>query len=159
MIHYKSYAITDSGHIFRKTSSGEPVLLACQLSNRGYLRAFILGKRRSVHRFLCEAFHGEPSPGMECNHKDGDKLNNAKDNLEWSTKRQNAQHAMRLGLWGKRGPATAKLTPDQVNEIRDIALNGNVPRRKLAAKFGVSRSSIDRVASGETWKSVPARRA
>lgn len=39
-----------------------------------------------VHRILAETFLGE-HPGMDVRHKDGNRLNNQVDNLEWCTKR------------------------------------------------------------------------
>lgn len=44
----------------------------------------------------------------------------------------------------------AKLTPDIVREIRQC----NDPAKDLAAKFGVNRSVIFKVRSGEMWKHV-----
>lgn len=57
-------------------------------------------KTYKVHRLVCMAFH--PIEGKDnyddyidyqVNHKDGNTLNNHKDNLEWVTSKQNMQHA------------------------------------------------------------------
>jgi transposase len=52
----------------------------------------------------------------------------------------------------------AKLTADQVRAIRDDHASG-VTRRELAARFAVSKSSVDRVVSGRLWQCVTRRPA
>lgn len=69
------------------------------------------GKRLylAVHRLVCLAFHGEPpTPEHQVNHKDGDKTNNAADNLEWVTPIENMEHARRLGLHDPTAPRRIK---------------------------------------------------
>lgn len=67
----------------------------CQLNNKNNSRTSY-----KVHRLVCMAFH--PIEGFnnyddykdyQVNHKDGNTLNNHKDNLEWVTSKQNMQHA------------------------------------------------------------------
>jgi len=62
-------------------------------------------KTYKVHRLVCYAFHPiegktklEDYSDLQVNHIDGNTLNNHKDNLEWSTKSQNMQHAYNTGL-------------------------------------------------------------
>jgi hypothetical protein len=43
-----------------------------------------------VHRLVAEVWHGVPEDGRdEVNHRDGNKLNNHRDNLEWVTRSGN----------------------------------------------------------------------
>lgn len=46
-----------------------------------------------LHRALAEAFIPNPENKRCVNHKDGNKLNNNLDNLEWATHGENNQHA------------------------------------------------------------------
>lgn len=57
----------------------------------------------TVHRLVALTFIPNPDNLPEVNHKDGNKLNNHVDNLEWCTPSQNTQHAVDTGLISKQG--------------------------------------------------------
>ena len=65
-------------------------------------------KNKRVHRLLCEAFLPNPQNKKHINHKDGNKLNNALNNLEWATPKENAIHAVITGLCDARRIASEK---------------------------------------------------
>jgi len=67
-------------------------------------RLYREGRRPSttrVHRVVAQTFIDNPYNKPEVNHIDGNKLNNAIDNLEWMTAEENRQHAKDTGLIGK----------------------------------------------------------
>lgn len=96
------YIVSNMGRV--KDPDGQ--LVKPLLTNRGYYR-FILkhpklkGKRFiSNHKLVVNEFEKNDSPETkkQINHKDGNKLNNAATNLEWSTGSHNVQHSLHNNL-------------------------------------------------------------
>ena len=94
-----SYLITLEGKII-SNKTNKP--LATSLSNAGYLQVALWknnkGSTKHVHRLIAEHFLPRLDGKDFVNHKDGNKLNNHVDNLEWVTKSENAIHALETGL-------------------------------------------------------------
>lgn len=75
------------------------------LANNGYYTYIIQGNNYKVHRLVCYAFNKldgyhtfEDYNNLEVNHKNGLKYDNRFDNLEWTTKSENVNHAIENGL-------------------------------------------------------------
>lgn len=62
-------------------------------------------KNLKIHRLVAEAFIPNPDNLPQVNHKDGNKLNNSVDNLEWCTCQYNIQHSFANGLQTPNGEA------------------------------------------------------
>jgi hypothetical protein len=77
-------------------------LLNPQSISAKYLQISLCGdgtkKKMYIHRLVIDAFILNPENKPECNHKDGNKLNNHASNLEWCTTSENAIHAFKTGL-------------------------------------------------------------
>jgi ribosomal protein L18 len=104
----KNYEVSNLGRVksiarFR-TGKGptkyfvEERILKTGISNTGYERVTLSGKKYSVHRLVAQAFIENPYKKKTVNHKDGNKLHNNKSNLEWNTSLENQVHAIKTGL-------------------------------------------------------------
>lgn len=103
----------------------------CTLSNKNskkYWRVGIQinGKRKqyAVHRLVALTFIPNPNSYPQINHIDGNKDNNAVDNLEWCDGSYNIRHAHANGLISKKKMSDhchlRKLTEEQVIFIRQM---------------------------------------
>ena len=108
-----------------------------------------------VHRLVAEAFIQNPNDLPQVNHKDGNKLNNSVENLEWCTNLENMRHSIETGLRTVKGEnnPSAKLTAKDVENIR----KEYIPKSKefgtvaLARKYGVSNVMIGKIIRYECW--------
>ncbi len=67
--------------------------------NDGIYKSITLDQvKYSIHRLVALQFLPNPDNKPSVNHKDGNKLNNHVDNLEWATLSENSRHAFDTGL-------------------------------------------------------------
>ena len=125
---------------------------------QGYLvltfnnRTLKLRKTVRVHRLVALTFIPNPDNLPCVNHKDGDKTNNAVENLEWCSHAYNLHHARTTGLSSNYGSThgNSKLSPEQVREI--YIAEGTC--LALGEKYGVSNSTICLIKNDKRHKTV-----
>jgi HNH endonuclease/NUMOD4 motif len=113
-------------------------------------------RHHAMHRLVLAAFCGPCPPGHVGNHRDGQKLNNRLENLEWVTAQENNRHAHRLGLsQPARGAAqgNAKLTESAVQAILATLADGE-PIATVAARYGLSYVHVNLLRHRRTWRHV-----
>lgn len=115
----KRIKYTKKGKILKQTEN-----------SHGYLCVSIHkdGKQRVVqsHILIAKTFLPNPENKPQINHKDGNKKNNAIENLEWVTARENLLHAFKTGLNPGSKPWTGKKGKNHCRSIPVImcSLNG-----------------------------------
>ena len=88
------YLIGNLGNV----KSPKDKILKKSKSNSGYECINIKNKGYFIHRAVCFSYVNKPFDKNFVNHKDGNKLNNTIENLEWCTKSENTKHAYKHGL-------------------------------------------------------------
>ena len=155
------YQVSNLGRIKSFHGKFERIMTIDLCKSSGYAKISLSKNRHSktfnVHRLVAIAFIPNPQNKPQINHKNGNKLDNRVENLEWSTCSENTQHAFDTGLAKiLRGVnnGAAKLTAAQIAEIRSMCVIGdkNSGIRSLARKFNVSEHTIFRIIHFETFK-------
>ena len=109
-----------------------------------YICVNLSRKKFRVHRLVAEAFVPNPDNLPHINHKDGDKSNNRKENLEWTTILENNQHSHEVL---KNNPG-GKFNEDIVKQIRETTGSSS----ELAKLFGCNRQTINHIKTRKTWR-------
>lgn len=92
-----------------------------------------------VHRIYAQAFIKNPGNLPCINHKDGNKLNNDRSNLEWCTYRENLIHARKTGLVS---------VTDKMRGAAYLVGKSNAGKEKSNAKCVIDTSS------GKEYRSI-----
>lgn len=151
------YHIGEDGRIYSRYTGSK---MSYVLSDRGYyqisLNDLVRGKvkRRTfrVHQLVALFYLGPCPRGHEINHKDGNKLNNQLENLEYVTKKQNMQHALKLSLrhYPKGSKSfRGKFSSNQVKRIRNWLKDYTI--KQVADQFNTSYINIWNIARGNTY--------
>lgn len=158
------YYISNTGKLksiggkFKKIHPDGYITDGC-IDSLGY-RVVTLGKpkiryRVRMHSLVASLFIGtdKREVRMTVNHKDGNKLNNNADNLEWITAADNVRHAVRIGLFNIKGEnhPRVKLTKENVIEMRRLRSEEKLTHEEIAKRFGVCRRQAGDVINGVNW--------
>ena len=128
--------VSNEGRV-RSWLRGTPRVLKTQTDNKGYHRLRVTVEREKmsykIHREVAKAFIPNPDNLPQVNHKDGNKSNNAVDNLEWITNIGNAHHAIENGLWdtlfegskreneSRKRPVIGYFTPEVTQRFESVS--------------------------------------
>ena len=143
------YNITRNGIVINRHTNR---IVKPQINGTGYYRVSIGGRLEFVHRLVAKLYVPNPENKPQVNHKDGNKLNNSAENLEWVTNRENSIHALKNGwMHIEERHQFAKLNRKQVAFIKS---HDEMTRKELSELFNVSAKTISDIRNGRTWKTV-----
>lgn len=124
---------------------------------RGYFRVS-LGRTSSklIHRLVAETYLLNPNKLRTVNHKNGIKTDNRVKNLEWTSHKENMNHAIITGLYDLKGEKhpNSKLSEDDVREIRARYIRGKVFQKEIAALFGVHTALVSQIVNNRIWTHI-----
>jgi hypothetical protein len=157
-----NYEVTQVGRVLNRKTGHE---VNGSVNTNGYrcfkvwLPELKISKRVYHHRFVAQYLLPNPDNLSDVNHIDGNKLNNVVWNLEWTSHKQNMNHAWSNGLLPKpphvpgEKAGNHKLSWKQVEKIRNWHLQGHT-NVQIAEHFGMHHSTIARIVKGQTWKEM-----
>lgn len=111
------------------------------------------GRTHMYHKLVAQTFIPNIHDKPFINHKDGNKLNNSIDNLEWCTSSENNQHAydsgLKDGMKGIKHP-NCKLTEDEVLMIVK-RFNDDESTRSISKDYNITMATIRDINKGKSW--------
>jgi hypothetical protein len=110
-------------------------------------------KSKLIHRLIWTAFNGSIPDGLEINHKDGDKSNNALSNLELETRSGNCKHSFELGLQNNTGINNPSCKINEEIAMTIINRIGSGDRLvDISKSMDVSINIVKDISRNKTWK-------
>ncbi|MGK5046848.1 HNH endonuclease [Janthinobacterium sp. GB4P2] len=109
-------------------------------------------KGRFAHTVLVEARIGRRLQSDEVvHHRDGDRENNAEENLEVMTR--SALMALCRAEQMQLGVGMCKISWNQAVKIRKLSSDEKLSRSQLSERFGLSTKTIGQILRGKAWRS------
>jgi hypothetical protein len=161
------FQVSNKGRIKSYLGSNTGLIRSVKNKLGTYLSIVLCGnglptKSVKVHRLVANAFIPNHENKPEVNHKDGNKQNNAVENLEWVTRSENVQHAvmhnphmlMGMNIYNRY------IRPKTIQQFSmDGMLLAEYPNSIMACRStGVCNRNILQVASGDEYKPGMVRR-
>lgn len=107
-----------------------------------------------LHRLICLTFHGPPpfEKAMAL-HKNHDRADCREDNLYWGSRQDNADDMTNAGRQA-RNRTRAKLTSEDVLEIRRLHSEEGIMAERLAETYSLAACTISNILRRKTWSNI-----
>jgi hypothetical protein len=151
---YDTVEVSDLGQIRRK-STGR-ILVQHTNPRTGYTFCLIPFKHNGRYcltvrtaRLIAREFIGPCPKGLQINHKNLDKRDNAASNLEYVTQSQNILHSHRLHGVPKHHKVTKVLSPAEYTRAFELARDGT-SQVEIGRILGVTNGAVSKLLRGKT---------
>ncbi len=150
--NFQNYFVSINGDI-HSNYSGAIKKLRYSLCGSGYRIVHLYRNKKRytkmIHRLVAETYLDDINE--QVNHKDGNKLNNNLDNLEWVSASENMAHAVRTGL-RRKPPIKRKLSDEQALTV--LTFNNMSMDKDFAKLYDVDKSSICNVRNRKSYRDI-----
>ena len=150
------YYVTSDGNVIGKKGS---IIKPNLVKGYGYVTIY-QGSREnrknySLHRMVADLYIPQPEGKTQVNHINGIKTDNRVSNLEWTSAKENTQHAIKTGLRRDKGENSKNsvLTNQQAKQIRKEYVRGSSTHGQhgLAKKYNTTRGTIYNIINERTY--------
>jgi hypothetical protein len=141
------YQVSSLGRVRSYRKIKKDYVILKNVERKGYYRNYVGGKMISTHILVAQAFIENKDNKPYINHKNGDKMDNRMENLEWCTRSENAHHAYSMGLM-KQGQEHCQAKPLMVIDLKGnhiITLYG----QKQWKEFGLDCATVQKCIAGK----------
>lgn len=107
---------------------------------------------KSVHRAVAEAFLPNPNNYPLVNHLDGNKMNDAAFNLEWSNNGMNSEHAYLQNL-----NTHSIYSYAQIDTVCQLLSKNELSHVQISFMTGVDRKTISDIYHGRRWSDLSSK--
>lgn len=139
-----NYIVHSDGKVWSKSWNR---FMNPQIHIKGYHRLGINKKKILLHRLIAQSFIPNPDNLLQINHKNGNKLDNRVENLEWCDQSHNMRHAFLTGL-----NKSQKLTECEVKKIK--YQSKDLTHKEIAKIYNVSRSHISSIKQNKSRQHI-----
>ena len=157
---FPHYIIFNDGTVYSKYTRRH---LKPILQDNGYFHVTLCENKKhtqiGVHNLVAEVFLGARPNGCITNHKNGLKIDNRIENLEWISIQENVKHAYRNNLrtinkehrerCAALGRSKRSYSDQDAQDIRALFSGARGEKIGLAKMFGLSRYAVASILGGK----------
>ena len=112
------------------------------IHTNGYVRLNLgRGNRKYVHRLVAEAFICNPEGKPQVDHIDGNRANNAVENLRWVTRKENCVYGGERHGWVSQNAGRVRKHKGNADVYRQLLAEG-LSLRSIAKRYNTSHSAV-----------------